>query len=820
MLLPQPLLAESLWSDVPDADESPAAASAVSISAAQPDPHKHSRRVSVAFDQLKATLANADILPAGQLAKSAELMQLELPMPDGGLQTFNVYESSVMAAELAARYPQIKTYKAIAESDAGIRGVLNLGPNGFRGYLFTPDGEVFIDPVPDFDQQYYSYYKHDYISTTSREFSCGVSSQSETQSPVEEFKNADLLTAARTSTADKISYRIAVAATGEYSQKVGGGDVTSALAEINTAISRINEIFERDLAIRLELVADNALIIYTDPTTDPYDPSNASDLLTQNQATLDDIIGSANYDIGHVLSTQGGGLAGLGVACRDASKARGESGLSNPTGDPFYIDILAHEIGHQLGANHSFNGTTKNCAANRNAATAFEPGSGSTIMAYAGICGAEDIAQSSDTVFHAGSIAEIITYTRTGYGAGCVTNIGGSTAPIAEAGLNYTIPGGTAFALTGSVLVPALSYQWDQMDTGSATTATTIGTDIGSNALFRAFVPVTTPVRIFPQIATLMSGIPDKAETLPTENRTLNFRFTARDGNGGVDEDDMQIIVNGDTGPFEILQPNTSVILNSAQPQSIQWNAACTDTSTVNCANVDILLSTDGGNNYTTLVGGTTPNDGVETVSLPSVTSNNARIKIACTNNIFFDISDVDFAISTIGGDSLPTTVIGGSFDCGTATGIVGTDDIEPNDFPAQAQTLTYPSVLNGTVNNVQDPEDYFVFVAEAVGYTFTLSDYNGYDLDLYLLDSTAKIVIASSESTTSPVESINMELIMGRTYYLVVAGFNTAGQDSSYTLSVQSQITKPGGGGALSLYALLLLLTTPLLRRRYYGVS
>ncbi|MDT8451818.1 MAG: M12 family metallo-peptidase [Gammaproteobacteria bacterium] len=674
MLLPQPLLAESLWSDVPDADENPsaAAASAVSISAAQPDPHKNSRRVSVRYDQLKTALANAETLPTGQLAKSPATVQFDLPMPDGDLQTFNVYESSVMAAELAARYPQIKTYKAIAVSDAGIRGVLNLGPNGFRGYLFTPGGEVFIDPVPDSDQQYYSYYKHNYVSTASREFSCGVKTESDTQSPVEEFKTTELVTAARTSTGDKISYRIAVAATGEYSQKVGGGIVANTLAEINTAISRINEIYERDLAIKLILVDNNDRIIYTDASGDPYNaPTNASLLLEENQTNLDKVLGSSAYDIGHVLSTSGGGLAGLGVACRPDYKARGASGDTDPSRDPFYIDILAHEIGHQLGANHSFNGTTESCANNRNAATAFEPGSGSTIMAYAGICGVEDVRQNSDVTFHAGSIAEIVNYTRIGLGKSCADPITGSNAPLANAGLDYAIPGGTAFVLTGSATDPEndlMTFQWDQMDTGDATDDTTYGTDLGNNALFRSFKPVATPVRIFPQLTTQLSNTPDKAETLPIENRILNFRFTARDGNGGVDEDDMQIAVNANTGPFKVLQPNTSVTLNSAQLQSIQWNAACSEQLPVSCANVDILLSTDGGTIFSSLVGGTTFNDGVEIVSLPNSITNNARIKIACTNNIFFDISDVDFAIGAIGGGSLPTDIIGGSYDCGTAT--------------------------------------------------------------------------------------------------------------------------------------------------------
>jgi hypothetical protein len=504
VLLPQPLLAESLWSDVSDADESPAAASAVSISTVQPDPHINSRRVSVSYDQLRAALANADTLPAGRSAKSPAQVQLDLPMPDGGLLTFNVYESSVMAAELAAKYPQIKTYKAIAASDAGIRGVLNIGPNGFRGYLFTPDGEVFIDPVPDSDQQYYSYYKRDYASIAPRQFSCGVTTDA-ADSPVAEFVSQSLTTLARTSNT-LITYRIAVAATGEYSQKVGNGDVAKILDEIAKVISRINEIYIRDLAIKLNLVVNNDKIIYIDAGNDPYsDPTDPSTLLNDNQATLDSVIGKTNYDIGHVFNTQGGGLAGLGVACRDGNKARGESGLTDPVGDPYYIDIVAHEIGHQLGANHSFNGTTDNCANNRHAATAFEPGSGSTIMAYAGICGAENIAANSDATFHAGSIVEIINFTRNGTDNNCAGSITTQQAPIADAAqnnctnpTNCIIPGGTAFALTGSATDPesdTMTYQWDQMDAGSATTATTYGTDIGSNALFRSFEPLATPDR-------------------------------------------------------------------------------------------------------------------------------------------------------------------------------------------------------------------------------------------------------------------------------------------------------------------------------------
>ena len=675
MVLPHPVLAEPLWLDVLPADKN---AAATSTQAQLPNPHKNSRRVSVSFDQLASTLATANTASAGQAQKSLSSTQIELPMPYGGLQTFNVVKSALMEAGLATKYPQIKTYKVTAVDDPAVTGVLDTGSNGFHAYLSTAQGDVFIDPVSSSTQQeYYSYYKHDYPGTAARQFACGVKTPAATESPLAEFQTQAFKALARTSDT-KITYSIAVATTGEYAQAVGAGNVTNTLNEIVTAINRISFIFERDLAIQLKLIANNDQIIFTNPLTDPYtDPTDASLLIDENQAVLDLRLGNANYDIGHVLSTEGGGLALLGSACFDGYKAQGQSGHPNPKGDPFYIDIVAHEIGHQLGANHSFNGTTESCAGNRVPGSAFEPGSGTTIMSYAGLCGGENVtvngfAVYSDATFHAGSIAEIIKYTRTGIGNNCSGTITGSVAPVASAGPDYTIPGGTPFVLTGSATdsdtaINNLTYQWDQMNAGAATTATTYGTDNGSNALFRSYVPAATPERTFPRIETIISNVANKAETLPTENRTLNFRFTARDGSGGVHEDDMQVVVNGKAGPFEIVQPNDNVILSSGLPQSIQWNAACTNAEPVNCANVDILLSTDGGQNFNTVLLASTPNSGIASVTLPTGNTKTARIKVACSDNIFFDISNTNFEINDITGGSLSTALIGGSYNCGTA---------------------------------------------------------------------------------------------------------------------------------------------------------
>ena len=536
LVLPQFLMAQPLWTDVSVVNKTELDASALPVQA-KPlnlNPHRNSRRVAIDYTQLKSTLAAANALTTGLAQKQLNAPRIDLPMPYGGMQTFNVVESSVMAAELAAKYPEIKTYKVVAVDDPTVTGVLDTGSKGFHAYLHTAEGEVFIDPVSvSTQQEYYSYYKRDYASIVPREFSCGVKTQTVTESPVAEFKNADFVTVARTGSGLNgfISYRLAVATTGEYSNSSYVTGSTSpaqikadALSEITTAITRINEIVERDLAIRFILIANNDQIIFTDVGNDPYSaPDNASLLLNENQAALDDVSilgpsdndtgGADAYDIGHVFGLEGGGLAILGAACIEGYKAQGESGHPYPVGDPFYIDMVAHELGHQLGANHSFNGTTESCGSgNRNGATAYEPGSGTSIMAYAGICGAENVTVNnqdvfSDATFHAGSIAEIITYTRMNEGNTCSATVASQQEPVVDAKLDYTIPGGTPFTLTGSVTdTDVLTYQWDQMDAGSATNATTYGTDNGSNALFRSFEPLATAERTLPQISTLLCG--------------------------------------------------------------------------------------------------------------------------------------------------------------------------------------------------------------------------------------------------------------------------------------------------------------------------
>ncbi len=641
----------------------------------------------------------------------------ELPHPDGGLALFRIIESPVMAPDLAAKFPEIRTFRGEGVDDPTASVRFDVSPRGFSAMVLSAFGAWYVDPwAPDSPGVVASYHRRDALRDPENIFRCeGARKPPESEEPafrsVRSDAGPEAVPLLSVGASLKI-YRLALATTGEYAAFFGGTK-PPVMAALVTAVNRVTGIYEIELAIRMTLVANNDSLIYLNSGSDPYTNDDSYALLDENQVNLDAVIGIANYDIGHVFSTFGGGLAGLGVVCQadpvNAHKAWGETGLPNPVGDPFYVDYVAHEMGHQFGGNHTFNGSAGSCAGqNRNASTAYEPGSGSTIMAYAGICGSQNLQPNSDPYFHGKSFDEIVTYTTTGSGAGCGgpgVNTGNS-APTVEAGAAYTVPSGTPFALSGlgtDAEGDPLTFCWEQFNLGAADSGSTL-TDYGSRPIFRSFNPTTNPTRIFPKLADVLSGTTTYGETLPTTTRTMVFRLTARDnraGSGGVNSDTTTVASVTTAGPFAVTAPSTAVTWAGNTTQAVTWDVANTTAVPISCSNVEIALSTDGGLTFPTSLLASTPNDGAQAITVPNTPTAGAtaRIRVACPPNVFFAISRPSFTITAPVPPPTVTAIIpsSGSTAGGTAVTITGTGFLSGATVSIGGVAATSPVVVSAT---------------------------------------------------------------------------------------------------------------------------
>lgn len=576
-------------------------------------------------------------------------VEVQLPDPTGAFQRFLVVESRLSLPNKSGK-PSSATYysgQGVDDKSANVRIVSTA--YGIYASVLTPNGAWYVDPYLKGDNTLYvSYFKKDDIKGAP--FKCLVEqvAAKATAAPGKKVSSGDNLR----------TYRAAVAGDAEYTayqnNLAGGADpVADALAAIQVAVARVSQVYENDVAIRLTLISDDneKLIIFTDSATDGYTNGDPNSMINENQTIIDAAIGDANYDIGHVFGTDSGGLAAAGV-CSSGNKAHGVTGSGAPTGDPFYIDYVAHEMGHQFSGDHTFNSTTSNCGGgNRNASTAYEPGSGSTIMAYAGICGSDDLQPNSDPYFHGISLDQIIAYSTSGGASGCpgVTPTG-NTIPSVSAGANYVIPPGTAFALTATGSDgdgDPLTYCWEEFDLGVDQTLS--DPDNGSSPIFRSFSPTSSPTRTFPQLSSILSGTLDPGEKYPAVDRMcMNFRVTARDNraNGGaVNSAETCVEVLDVDGPFRVTFPNSAAVLSC--DQTITWDTAGASTENpYGVSAVNILLSIDGGQTFPYVLAANTPNDGSEVVTFPNVGSTQARIKIEAVGSIFFDISDANFTVS------------------------------------------------------------------------------------------------------------------------------------------------------------------------------
>lgn len=587
---------------------------------------------------------------------------VEFPDANGDFIKFRVTETSTLHPVLAKKFPSIKSYQGQGAEDKTLSVHFTTTKLGLYAMVLSPkEGTMFIDPYTKDRKKYSVYYKKDAV--TDKSFECSAIDEE-----ISKIKNTTLKSV--THDLKLRTFRLALATTEEYSNfhidaaGVGAGStrtdsINAVLSAIVVTMNRVNPIFERDVALTMQLVANNDQIIYleTDSGSDPYTNNNGSAMLTQNQNTLNSVIGVANYDIGHVFSTGGGGVANRASVC-GANKAKGVTGSALPVSDSFNIDYVAHEMGHQFGANHTFNGTAGNCGnGNRNNATAVEPGSGSSLMGYAGICGPQQNVQAnSEGYFHVVSIAEIYNNITNGLSqCAAVSNFAFNlNQPTVNAGNDYVIPKSTPFVLRGQGADPdgdPLTYGWEQIDNEVSGISIPPSSTQTGGAVFRSFSPSLEPNRYFPNMQTLAIGGSSTWEVLPSVSRTMDFTLTVRDnvvGEGQIASDDAQITVNDIAGPFLVTSQNTTGISWAENDtKTITWDVAGTTANGIDESHVNILLSTDGGLTFPVTLASNTPNDGVQNILVPNTSSPNVRIMVQAVANIFYAINSENISIGS-----------------------------------------------------------------------------------------------------------------------------------------------------------------------------
>ncbi len=579
-------------------------------------------------------------------------IQITIPNANGVLEKFSIHEDSNFEPELQAKYPDIRSYSGIGITDASAVLNFSMSPLGIQTMIARNGQMEFIEKDTDNKNLYVVFDSKNKLKE-HLPFSCTTIDETGLVN-----KKSNQTSKLVSSNKTFRTLRLALSCTGEYAA-FHGGTVDAALAAMNATMTRVNGIFNRDLAVKLLLIANNDQLIYLNASADPYSIASigvgSSDVVgawsDELQTTLNSKIGDANYDIGHLFgATGGGGNAGcIGCVC-DAGKGSAYTSPSNdiPRGDAFDIDFVAHEMGHQLGANHTFSYELEG------EGVSVEPGSGSTIMGYAGITTDYDVEQRSDDYFSFVSISQIQNNLAT---KNCpVTTTISANEPAVNAGADYTIPKGTPFVLQGTGdASPAVTYTWEQNDSatsssGNSSIALSTKTD---GPLFRSFPPVSTPVRYMPNFENVKAGrLISRWESVSDVARTLHFVLTARDnadeGLAQIISDEMVVNVDAAVGPFEIISQNIdnlSWFQNSSQ--TVKWNVNGTS-SLPGASRVNIKLSTDNGVSFPIILASNVANDGSEAITVPDVSAQLCRILIEPTDNIFYAINSKTFAIGNL----------------------------------------------------------------------------------------------------------------------------------------------------------------------------
>ncbi|GAB5401338.1 MAG: zinc-dependent metalloprotease family protein [Aureisphaera sp.] len=576
---------------------------------------------------------------------------LSLPSNNGKAMTYRVLEASVLSDGLKAQFPNIQSYVAQGIEDPSSVARFSVSPIGVHVMISSPKHKtIYIDPYTK-DKRFYIHYSKDAVPTNPDSFECHVENTVSTY--VEDSENGN-----RNADDGMLrTFRLALACTGEYAifhlnnQGIDPGEPDSVkkaavLSAMNVSMTRVNGVFERDVALTMEIIPNNTDIIFLDPATDGYTNNDPFALLGENQSKCDAVIGNANYDIGHVFSTQGGGVAQLNSPCVSGAKAQGVTGINNPIGDFYDIDYVAHEMGHQYGANHPQN---NNC---QRSSVSIEPGSASTIMGYAGIC-APNVQSNSDDYFNGVSIIEMWNNISAGNSTCAEQTDTNNEPPVINNGGGFFIPLSTPFVLRGDATDPdaedILTYCWEQIDATPAPMPPVSTSTVGP--LFRSLDPSESPDRYMPKLETVLLGSTSTTwEVVPSVQRSMGFRLTVRDNvvNGGASASTVTGVTTIDgTGPFVVTSQTSAEDWALGSTQTVTWDVANTDAAPISTTAVDILLSVDGGLNFEYTIAEDVSNNGSHTLTVPNVpNTSEARLMVAARDNLFYNVNAVEFVIS------------------------------------------------------------------------------------------------------------------------------------------------------------------------------
>jgi len=782
------------------------------------------------IDPQKASVFNIDLAqvlvdltdaPHHKNEKSKEGIPISIQAPEGTRMTLYLHEAPVSHPDHYSKYPDNKTYKITGGDSPFVRGRLAISPRGIRGLIYTESQTIFIESIDGTQHVTYAYSKSD-------KFNCDAD--------MGEHRPESSMLRSSTSIGDQITeYKIAIASSGEWSNE-RNDDLAVINDDINTYLSELNAIYEKEMATTFVLIADNDDIIFFDPDTDGFEESNRTG---SAHAVISGAIPAADYDIGHVFfeidlngnGATGSGVAGLGVTCKDNRKAEGWTGAGGNYSTSFFMSIFAHEVGHQFNATHSFYGTSNFCSGfNRSAGAGYEPGSGNTLMSYEGLCAQNGSCTQSHNItpqatsiyFHAHSVEQMLDYTDI-WDCGNTTSVS-NAPPIVTVPANRTIPKDTPFELTGSASDgdgDALVYTWEEYDTDNLILNCPDGEpDDAANSttapLFRSFDPTAGgSTRVFPRISDIVNNEQTTGEILPTVGRDIKMRLTARDFNsnaGGVDCADVTLTVDGNSGPFEVTVANDpDPAYQSGESVTITWDVNNTSSSPINCSSVEILFSNDGGLTFPTTLAASTTNDGSHTVTMPSIGTSQGRIKVKAIGNYFFDINNEDITIISDcivdAGDIIDTETV--TADAGDAAlDLMLQSGLEITEMSGSLDSSDPNSNLNcenqntnGCVSFGNNPKyETITFTVDETGdYTFTRSSsyfsiINIYE-DSYDNSNVCNNWIASSgiynpgTGSVSIGSSVTENLTAGETYVVKFSGFS-ASNTGSYTVSFSNNVS------------------------------